>query len=196
MNSNLQIHELKLYELLGIRLFRKMVFKLEKMIHHKDKGRNTNYHLTSFEADSLDTFIKFLFYNGAIHARNILYFVVYIFLHLLFHWHFYWFDLIFLLLAIKDVYCIMLQRYNYIRINERKKRIEQKKIVNIRINVTNSKVHFSENYDPAFLESDLAIIRNMKRRIENGDSIVISESEQETLKRITAALHGTNASQH
>lgn len=37
--------EKRVYELLGVNLFRKAAFKLEKIVHRKDKGKNTNYHI-------------------------------------------------------------------------------------------------------------------------------------------------------
>lgn len=37
--------EIKVYELLGVKLFRKAAFRLEKIVHRKDKGKNTNYHI-------------------------------------------------------------------------------------------------------------------------------------------------------
>ena len=39
---NKEKFELKLYEKLGVLQFRKMVFLLDKVIHRKDKGKNTN----------------------------------------------------------------------------------------------------------------------------------------------------------
>ena len=44
MSKN-QKFEVKIYELLGIKLFKKAVFKLEKIIHRKDGKKNINYHI-------------------------------------------------------------------------------------------------------------------------------------------------------
>lgn len=52
-----QINEEKIYELLGIKLFKKAVFKLEKIIHRKDKGKNINYHIK--KADSVESVNSF-----------------------------------------------------------------------------------------------------------------------------------------
>ena len=49
MNNNTNTKKLKIekkiYELLGIKVFRKLVFMLEKFLHIKDKKKNINYHL-------------------------------------------------------------------------------------------------------------------------------------------------------
>ena len=63
--------ELSIYEKLGIKKFRKMVFLLEKIIHKKDKGKNRNYHLDGFGVSSIENFKKFIYYNGTIHVKNI-----------------------------------------------------------------------------------------------------------------------------
>ena len=52
--------------------FRKLVFALQRLIHRKDKGHNINYHIPHQDIESFDAFDKYLFYNGAIHVRNIL----------------------------------------------------------------------------------------------------------------------------
>ena len=55
--------ETKVYELLGVKQFRKAAFKLEKIVHRKDKRKNTNYHIQKNEVDSLGEFKKYLYYN-------------------------------------------------------------------------------------------------------------------------------------
>ena len=60
MSKN-QKFEVKIYELLGIKLFKKAVFKLEKIIHRKDGKKNINYHIkNSNDMESVDNFKKFL----------------------------------------------------------------------------------------------------------------------------------------
>lgn len=189
MKIDLQKIEKKTYEILGVRLFRILVFKLEKAIHHRDRGKNINYHISNYEPGSLDAFIKYLFYNGAIHVRNILYFAIYIVLRIVWGRGVAWFDIVLLLFAIKDAYCIMLQRYNYIRINERRSRLEQKRRIRRQQKADQLKNSFSNNYDSSYVSEDLEVIRAMKLRISKGGSIVISESERKTLQRIVNALH-------
>ena len=194
MKLNLYKFEAKLYELLGVRLFRVLVFKLEKLIHIKDKGRNINYHLSNYDSNSLNTFIKYLFYNGSIHARNILFFLIYILFHLIFNWQFYWFDTILLFLAVKDIYCVMLQRYNYIRIHERKIRLNTKREAKLYRKASEAQSSFASNYDRRFINVDLQIIQGIKAKIANGENIVISETEQQTLQRIADALNNPKPS--
>ena len=180
--------EKKLYEILGVRFFRVLVFKLEKAIHHRDKRKNTNYHIANYEPSSLDAFIKYLFYNGAIHARNILYFAIYVLFRLIWGQELDWFDVIMFVFAVKDIYCVMLQRYNYIRINERKKRLEEKRKSRLQKKFDRLQNPFCDQYDTNFAVEDLEVIRAMKQKIAKGGSIVISDREQKTLQRIVDAL--------
>lgn len=189
MKIDLQIIEKKTYEILGVRLFRILVFKLEKAIHHRDKGKNINYHISNYEPGSLDAFIKYLFYNGAIHVRNILYFAIYVSIRLIWGHELHWFDVVLLFLAVKDVYCVMLQRYNYIRINERRKRLEEKRKIRLQQKIDRFQNIFADHYDSNFAAEDLEIIRSMKQRIAKGGSIVISDRDQKTLQRLVNALH-------
>ena len=61
--KNIEMH---IYEKLGVKKFRNMAFKLEELIHFKDKGKNKNYHGIT------EDHFKYLYYNGFIHARNVL----------------------------------------------------------------------------------------------------------------------------
>ena len=41
--------ETKVYELFEVKLFKKATFKLEEIIHRKDKGKNINYHIKKLQ---------------------------------------------------------------------------------------------------------------------------------------------------
>lgn len=58
--------ERKLYKLLGVRQFRKLVFGLERQIHRQDNEKNINYHLRWLIPDTLDTFTNYIFINVCI----------------------------------------------------------------------------------------------------------------------------------
>lgn len=182
--------EIRFYEFLGVRLFRALAMKLERLLHRRDKGSNINYHLGALDPAALDGFTKFLFYNGVIHARNIIYAAVYFLLRLIFGNALGWFDILVILLTVKDIYCVMLQRYNFLRIRQRQVRLEtirQKKIAQKarRIAAVGLK-----DYDRSKQEEDLALIRKLRTCIENKETIVLSNEDGEILKRL-GALNNT-----
>lgn len=115
---------MKIYEFLGVKQFKKAVFMLEKIIHKRDKGKNINYHIkNSNDRESVDSFKKYLYYNGFIHTKNLITGIPIIVFAILCGQ-----NLLFLipliLFLIKDVYCVMLQRYNWLKISEFEKKLE------------------------------------------------------------------------
>ena len=115
---------------------------------------------------------------------------------MVFKWNFYWFDTIFLFLTVKDIYCVMLQRYNYIRIHERKIRLDAKRKTQLHQKASVVQSSFASNYDRRFINVDLHIIQEIKNKIANGENVVISDTEQQTLQRIADALSNIESSKH
>ena len=130
--------ELKIYQFLGVKQFRALTFKLEKLVHIKDKKQNHNYHinpdsgksLINCTIDEMEDFKKKLYYNGSIHVKNLIFLAITSLVILIVPTFNKYLLILNLVLAIKDAYCVMLQRYNYIRISntidKRKCRLKSK----------------------------------------------------------------------
>lgn len=179
--------EMKMYEILGVQIFRVLVFKLEKLIHRKDKGRNTNYHIASIEPQAADGFIKYLWYNGAIHARNILFFLALFAVRYIVFRSFSVIDILLWLLCLKDCYCVMLQRYNFLRIEIRKKRLAEKYVARIQRKaaaIDGANIYSS----PEARAEDLQLVRAMLSGIDNRSSIVIGQEEAVAFVRFSKIL--------
>lgn len=63
--------EIRLYEALGIRIFQKLVFRLERFRHRADGDRNVNYHLLPYGETSPERFIRYLYLNAGIHISGL-----------------------------------------------------------------------------------------------------------------------------
>lgn len=179
--------ELKVYRYLGICYFQKMVFMLEKFIHRKDNGKNQNYHFASNCMEPVEQFVKYLFFNGSIHVRNMCFFVIYCAIKkCFFSFHFY--DVLLLFLWVKDLYCVMLQRYNYLRMT--KFSIRMKKRRNIRIEKKTEELlpTFKRDYDSSYVGKDLEFIKNLKWAIDNKSELVLDVEDEMTLKRLIALM--------
>ena len=179
--------ELKVYRYLGICYFQKMVFMLEKFIHRKDNGKNQNYHFASNCMEPVEQFVKYLFFNGSIHFRNMCFFVIYCAIKKrFFSFHFY--DVLLLVLWVKDLYCVMLQRYNYLRMT--KFSIRMKKRRNIRIEKKTEELlpAFKRDYDSSYVGKDLEFIKNLKWAIDNKSELVLDVEDEMTLKRLIALM--------
>lgn len=180
--------EMRIYEMLGVKLFQKMTFILEKIIHRKDGGQNQNYHFNKNSSDKADLFIKFLFYNGIIHVRNLIFLGIYFTIKILF-FSIKFYDALFVISGIKDIYCVMLQRYNFLRI---KKYIEYKKIVKERRILKRAeriKVSVEDRYDCSYAKYDLDIVRTLLKAIQNKEAISLSTVEIDVLQRIKILLN-------
>lgn len=135
--------ELKIYKALGVKYFRNLAFKLEKLIHIKDKKKNINYHINDCkDLVSIDKFKKYLYYNGFIHVKNLIFGSVGLALMIILNASV--MPVIALsTLLLKDAYCVMLQRYNWIRITRHEEKLkarERKRIDKVKSNIDKEKV--------------------------------------------------------
>lgn len=172
--------EPKIYECLGVKQFQKLVFLLEKVIHFKDKGKNINYHIKNYSIDELEQFKKFLYFNGFIHVRNSVVLVLFLIIQILF------LNPIILVYIvpslIKNIYCVMLQRYNYIRIDKaithKKKKIEKKTSHKVEKLVESEKF---ENVKIINKEVSLEQLQKLKKFLEGTSDAYLDESSLEML---------------
>lgn len=172
--------ELKIYEALGVKQFRSLVFRLEKVIHHKDKGKNINYHVKRMNVDQLENFKKYLYFNGFIHVRNSILLSIIILVNV---FAFSKASLAILILdLIKNLYCVMLQRYNYVRINDtitkmnsfferRNKRREEE--------FKKSKSY--ERISADSIDKNIEQLENLKKFLQGTDDIIMDSDYKESL---------------
>lgn len=119
-NKNL---EMKIYELLGIKIFRKMVFSLAYIINLPKKRKMTkeewenynnktsNYNIGKVkDLDDVKKYKKQMYLNASIHALGLFLCIVDLLLG--------GFDVFFIIMTLINAYCVMLQRYNIIRLNK------------------------------------------------------------------------------
>ena len=187
MNNNVKHQKLKIekkiYELLGIKVFRKLVFTLEKFLHIKDKKKNINYHLKQKNLSSIQDFKKYLFYNGSIHIRNLIRGIIIIPIMLLFS-----INTIFIIsliaLLIKDLYCVMLQRYNWIRICETEKKLQahrERKIAKEEIKEYNS---IKENAEKQKIAEEIELLKQFKQFVIEKNNTEIMEDKTNVVIRL------------
>ena len=75
---------MKIYQILGVKQFRVLTFKLEKLVHIKNKKQNHNYHinhgsgkvLINCTIKELENFKKKLYYNGSTYVRNLIFLAI------------------------------------------------------------------------------------------------------------------------
>lgn len=190
MNIKLLLVEKRILELLGICHFRKLVFLLEKIIHFKDKGYNTNYHLKYLRKNATEDFKKFLLYNAIIHIRNLIIFLIILAINVIFEtFKFNWYWIALIIFAVKDLYCILLQRYNYLRIKITEYNYSLAKLKfceNTRQKI--SRLISKQEYSLSAKKEDLLFIRNLINRINTNEIVYIEKNEYESVRRLSKYL--------
>ena len=115
--------EQKIYQLLGVNLYRKFVIKVKKG-YDKWRGKDDtdNYFLKHYSDEGIIYLKKQLIKNAKIHMVGVIVCCPCV----LFNEHL-WIQLIALVVLLHNLYCVMIQRYNLLRINsllaKRKKRL-------------------------------------------------------------------------
>ena len=114
--SRLEALELKIFRFAGVKLFREVVFCLERVKHGKSNRKNENYHPFSFDVITLEKFTGFLLYNGLLHVISLLFVGAYIALSIAFDIRNTILDVILAVFLLLDIYCIALQRNSYLKV--------------------------------------------------------------------------------
>ena len=76
-NIKNNIAEIRLYELLGVRLLRKAILWLEYIKHIKNGRKNENYHPCDMSTSTLRRFSGYLIYNATFHIISLILVVTY-----------------------------------------------------------------------------------------------------------------------
>lgn len=153
----------------------------------KDKHTNANYHVAGFTPRAVSAFKKYLFYNGSIHVRNIVYAVIYAVLRVIFGQRLIGFDWLVLIHSVKDIYCVMLQRYNFLQIKNFQLSHEFKRQERTIQEAAQLRNHFQENYMFSNREHDLRVLMELKQSLKQNEIILIDRELAETLNRLEGA---------
>lgn len=127
-NKNL---EMKIYELLGVKIFRKMAFSLASILNLPLKltmtkeewkeynNKTSNYNIGKVkDLDDVKKYKKQMYFNTSVHIFSLLLCMVYLSLVGI--------NAFFIIMTLINTYCIMLQRYNIIRLNKVVKKFSKK----------------------------------------------------------------------
>ena len=129
--KNIKTREEKFYEIMGVRKFKNFLLKLHLEMHGQSSlKRATNYRLGKLSAEAAEDFkTKGLRINTAIHGTLLLFNGYYLMQYSMGAKPFTAFDFsVQAIAAVMNGYCLMLQRYNVIRINRVLKKNEERRI--------------------------------------------------------------------
>ena len=175
--------ELRIYRVLGIVPFKRLLLRIEK-IKHRNKGTNNdNYHPSKLTPSSLIAFRGYLQYNALLHIVSIFFVALYFVISNCAHISHWWLTCLAWLVLVVDLYCIVLQRYSYLRAKSvlaRCRYIETRKSECAVAHLQNQIMHFTLEE----LQVDLSFLNHLRLCSLSGETCVVSENDTDTLKRL------------
>ncbi|MCR5161946.1 MAG: hypothetical protein K6C06_09270 [Lachnospiraceae bacterium] len=179
--------EIRLYEALGIRIFQKMVFRLERFRHRGDGDRNVNYHMLPAGTDSPERFIRYLFLNAGIHISGLAATLVFMGIFAVMPGVLPTVWAAGVVGVIGNIYCIMLQRYNYLRIMKVVRKQEER--LAKQTDLWKERVYgwLRQADDPAMLREGAQCLHRMREDVARQGYTIIRGSDESALAWLAAA---------
>ena len=179
--------EIRLYEALGIRIFQKMVFRLERFRHLGDGDRNVNYHMLPAGTDSPERFIRYLFLNAGIHISGLAATLVFMGIFAVMPGVLPTVWAAGVVGVIGNIYCIMLQRYNYLRIMKVVRKQEER--LAKQTDLWKERVYgwLRQADDPAMLREGAQCLHRMREDLARQGYTIIRGSDERALAWLAAA---------
>ncbi|MDO5132063.1 MAG: hypothetical protein Q4D81_03650 [Eubacteriales bacterium] len=176
--------EMRVYRFLGVRLFQRAVFVLERVRHRKDGGKNRNYHLRRLSFSSISKHYGYLSYNALIHFTGLAAVAAVAVLKCFFFQDRKVVDYALLFAVIANLYCIMLQRYNALRLmyyqiscrKSRRHRIKKKSGI-LYDNIP-------PDYDPDVRKQDIRWLGKMRKALNGRRDFFIADEDAVRLDRL------------
>lgn len=175
--------EIKIYRLLGVNYFRKVILWFEKTKNRKKNRKNENYHPSAMDVISLEKHNGFLLYNAFLHSVSMLFVIVYCILALAFGLHNIVIDVIMAVISLLNIYCIVLQRSNYLKVKEYFCRYYNRLFNKLSSFDTGVMRQIYTN-EPSLLLSDYKVICKLKNAFDGKDDCYIGNADVDNLKRI------------
>lgn len=178
--------EMRVLACLGVKTFRRWVLSFEKLRHKEDGGYNVNYHVERVSLRGLHAFSGYLILHTVIHTVGILLAAVCCLLPLMLP-HTGFAAVIGGVCGIGNLYCLLLQRYTYLKLTaliqkrEKKQRARDQKRRQALQRARDGK-------DPALLAEETALITEIYNCVLAGDTYVLTADKTDILYRLAAAI--------
>lgn len=178
-----QQNEIKIYRLLGVNYFRKAILWFEKTKNLKKNRKNENYHPSAMDIISLEKYNGFLLYNAFLHSVSMFFVIIYYILELAFGLHNSVVNVIMIIISLLNIYCIILQRTNYLKVKEYFNKYYSRLFNKVSSFDTGVIKQIYAN-EPSLLLSDYKIICKLKNAFEGKEDCYIGVTDVDNLKRI------------
>lgn len=183
--------ELRIYRLLAVNEFRKAILWFEKVKCYGKDCKIENYHPSNFDIISLERYNGFLLYNVFLHTISLLFTIGYAFLSITLEFRNIVFDLGMFVLTLLNIYCIILQRSNYLKLKYLRYKYYKrflKKTDFCREEIL-QKIY---DLEPQKLQADYEVLSKIRKAFEGQMDCVLTCDDVESLKRICACFKSTS----
>jgi len=178
-----QQNEIKIYRLLGVNYFRKAILWFEKTKNLKKNRKNENYHPLAMDIISLEKHNGFLLYNAFLHGVSMFFVIIYCILATAFGLHNSVVNVIMVIISLLNIYCIILQRTNYLKVKEFVSRYHSRLFSKLSSFDTEVIKQIYAN-EPSLLLSDYKVICKLKYAFDGKEDCYIRITDVDNLKRI------------
>ena len=182
--------EIFFYQILGIRYFQKLVFQLEKWRRRKDGGKNSNYHLYGIHYDRITRYFAFLAYNALIHLTGLASCTVLLAIRRFTGTLWEMTDWLILVAAVVNIYCLLLQRYNFLRLNAYRSSFIALRQARIQRKAAALFSAMPQEYDTELVKEDLNWLEELRAAVVTEHDFIIEEKDTCRMKRLTAWSDG------
>ena len=183
--------EIRCYELLGVRSFRKLLFLIEAKKHRRDGKKNPNYHLRDFSVYSMECYKGYILYNTCLHVIGIALAASAYLSMLLSGKRPPVLSALVLLILIVNCYSLMLQRYVFLKI--RSCLTKRKAVLAHREDLYCQKIEAKlPQYDRAVLLSDYRQFCSIKESMDTGSEIFLDDHAADVLSRVSGIIREPN----
>lgn len=183
--------EIGFLEKIGIRSFRDLLFKLEREIHTGKKLKN--YHISGSE--NFESYCSYILYHCVLHIISIILSAAAIVLRNVFVADTLVFlDLLMAAAILMNIFCLLLQRYNYLRIKLLAEHDEARRRYRID---TYAQTHreLAGEFSAQQLKEALLLCRKISSAYEEGKELILTEHDAaalSVLERLSSGLFATH----
>lgn len=176
--------ELRLYKSIGISHFKRFVLWFEQTKHRKDGLRNKNYHLANRSEFAAKKHCAFLLYNAIVHAASILLALIYFLSIWISGKQSIGLNAVMCIITAMNLYCIMLQRFVYLRLKNHSCKCRQKTARYVKDKCAIVKPEIQKCFSMQQIQSDAAFVVRTKACLLAEKNSFITDKDISTMERL------------
>lgn len=183
-----QRFELRVYRALGVLPFRQALFSLERVLRGRDGRTNSNYHMRALSPGGAAAFEGYLLYHNLLHGSSLALLAAVLLGKSVFARPWNGVDILAAGMCVINIWCLMLQRYNGLRLRELRALARQARAR--RLDRRAERVLTAPGKTGAAPETreDLALVRTLLAGLSAGNIVYLRAGDAPGLRRMAALL--------